>query len=204
VSIKQRVDQSEDLIHWIDRFLEGLSVPANDRAIIAAACQDIALEHHKAIVLSTRYLFHASAFGLVRLQFEAYVRGAWLRHCASDEEVARFKDRDKLDHNFGELVTALEGQEAFNVGVLSRIKAQSWKEMNSFTHTGLLQVVRRITSTKVEAMYPEEEVIGTLDFADSVALWSALAIVDVVLGDLEEKEKLAMQLLERMEQFAKQ
>jgi hypothetical protein len=29
VSIKQRVEQSEDLIHWIDRFLEGQSVPAS-------------------------------------------------------------------------------------------------------------------------------------------------------------------------------
>ena len=188
MSIKQRVEQSEDLIHWIDRFLEGLSVPANDRAIIAAACQDIALEH-KAIVLSTRYLFHGSAFGLVRLQFEAYVRGAWLRHCASGEEVARFIERDKLDHNFGELVTALEGQEAFNVGVISGIKAQSWKEMSSFTHTGLVQVVRRITSTKVEAIYPEEEVIGTLDFVDPVALWSenafdAVNLLSLLLGEL--------------------
>ena len=204
MSIKHRVEQSEDLIHWLDRFIEGLSVPANDRAIIAAACQDVALEHHKAIVLSTRNSFHASAFGLVRLQFEAYVRGAWLRHSASDEQVARFKERDKLDRNFGELIADLEGQEAFNVGVLSRIKDQSWKEMNSFTHTGLLQVVRRITSTRVEAMYPEEEVVGTLDFVDSVALWSALAIVDVVLGEPQEKEKLATQLLERMEQFAEQ
>jgi hypothetical protein len=195
---------SENLIDWLDSFIEGLLVPANDRAIIAAACQDVALVHHKAIVLSTRNLFHASAFGLVRLQFEAYVRGAWLRHCASDEQVARFKERDKLDRNFGQLIADLECQEAFNVGVLSRIKAQSWKEMNSFTHTGLLQVVRRITSTRVEAMYPEEEVLGTLDFADSIALWSALAIVDVVLGEPEEKEQLATQLLERMEQFAKQ
>jgi hypothetical protein len=85
---------SENLIDWLDSFIEGLLVPANDRAIIAAACQDVALVHHKAIVLSTRNLFHASAFGLVRLQFEAYVRGAWLRHCASDEQVARFKERD--------------------------------------------------------------------------------------------------------------
>lgn len=179
-------------------------MPANDRAIIAAACQDVALEHHKAIVLSTRYSFHASAFGLVRLQFEAYIRGAWLRDCASDEQVSVFKERDKLDRNFGQLIADLECQEAFNVGVLSRIKCQSWKEMNSFTHTGILQVVRRITSTGVEAIYSEEEVVGTLDFADSVAFWSTLAIVNVVLGEPEEKEKLATQLLERMEQFAKE
>jgi hypothetical protein len=179
-------------------------VPANDRAIIAAACQDIALEHHKAIVLSTRYLFHASAFGLVRLQFEAYIRGAWLRHCASDEQVAVFKECDKLDRNFGQLIADLESQEAFNVGVLSRIKTQSWKEMNSFTHTGLLQVVRRITSAGVGAIHPEKEVVSTLDFADSVAFWSTLAIVEVVVGEPEEKEKLATQLLKRMEQFAKE
>ncbi len=180
--------------------ITGLSIPPNDRAVIAASCQDVALEHHKSIVLTTREQFHGSAFALVRLQFEAYVRGQWLRYCASDDEVARFK-RDRLDKKFGEIIGDLEGHEAFNIGVLSQIKQESWRDMNSFTHTGLLQVVRRISATEIGSNYPEEEIIGTLDFADSIAILAALAIVNVTTGKLADREALAERLLERMKKF---
>jgi len=87
-SLAERIDQSEELICWLDRLIEVLSIPTNDRTVIVASCQDMALEHHKSIVLTTAAQFHGSAFALVRLQFEAYVRGQWLRYCASDDEVA--------------------------------------------------------------------------------------------------------------------
>ena len=201
-SLAERIGQSEDLIHWLDRLIEVLSIPTNDRAVIVAACQDVALEHHKSIVLTTTAQFHGSAFALVRIEFEAYVRGQWLRYCASDDEVATFKERDRLDKKFGQMIDDLEGHEAFNVGVLSQIKQESWRAMNSFTHTGRLQVVRRISATKIGSNYPEEEIVGTLDFADSIAILAALAIVNVTTGKLADREALAERLLERMKEFA--
>ena len=201
-SLAERIDQSEELIRWLDRLIETLSVPTNDRAVIVAACQDVALEHHKSIVLTTREQFHGSAFALVRIEFEAYVRGQWLRYCASDDEVATFKERDKLDKTFGEIIGDLEGHDAFDEGVLSNIKQQSWRAMNSFTHTGRLQVVRRLSATKIGSNYPEEEIVGTLDFADSIANLAALAIVNVATGKLSDRERLAERILERMKEFA--
>lgn len=202
MSITERIEQSEDLILWLDSFIGGLSVPTNDRAVIVAACQDVALEHHKSIVLTTREQFHGSAFALIRLQFEAYVRGQWLRYCASDDELVTFKERDKLDKTFGELIGDVEGHEAFEEGVLSSIKRESWCAMNSFTHTGRLQVVRRLSATEIGSNYPEEEIVGTLDFADSMALLAALAILNVATGEEVDREALANQLLERMKEFA--
>ncbi len=199
--LTKRIEQSEDLILWLDSFIEGLSVPTNDRALIVAACQEVALEHHKSIVLTTREQFHGSAFALIRIEFEAYVRGQWLRYCASDDEVARFKKRDRLDKTFGQIIGDLEGHEAFNVGVLSKIKRESWTAMNSFTHTGRLQVVRRLSATEIGSNYPEEEIVGTLDFADSIAILAALGIVNVAIGEEADKVALAEQLLERMKEF---
>lgn len=199
--VNKRIEQSEDLIIWLDRFIEGLSIPTNDRAVIVAACEDVALEHHKSIVLTTREQFYGSAFALVRIEYEAYVRGQWLRYCASDDKVAMFKERDKLDRHFGQMIDDLECHEAFNVGVLSWIKRESWDAMNSFTHTGLLQVVRRISPTELGSNYPEEEIVGTLDIADSIAQWATLAIVNVTTGKLADKEALAERLLERMKEF---
>ena len=200
--LAERIEQSEDLIQWLDRLIEGLSIPTNDRAMIVASCQEVALEHHKSILLTTTAQFHGSAFALVRIEFEAYVRGQWLRYCASDNEVATFKERDRLDKTFGQMIDDLEGHEAFNVGVLSQIKRESWRDMNSFTHTGRLQVVRRISATEIGSNYPENEIVGTLNFADSMALLAALAIVNVTTGKMADREALAEQLLERMKEFA--
>ena len=200
-SLAESIDQSDGLIRWLDRLIEGLSIPTIDRAVIVAACQDVAREHHKSIVLTTIEQFHGSAFALVRIEFEAYVRGQWLRYCASDDEVARFKIRDRLDKTFGKIIGDLEDHEAFNVVVLSNIKRESWRDMNSFTHTGLLQVVRRISSTEIGSNYPEEEIVGTLDFADSIAILAVLAIVNVATVELADREALAERLLKRMKEF---
>ncbi len=100
------------------------------------------------------------------------------------------------------MIDDLEGEEAFNVGVLSEIKQESWDAMNSFIHTGRLQVIRRISATELGSNYPAEEIVGTLDFAGSIAILAALAIVNVTTGDEDDKEELARRLLERMKEFA--
>jgi uncharacterized protein DUF6988 len=199
--VNKHVAQSEDLIIWLDRFIERLSIPTNDRAVIVACCLDVALEHHKSIVLTTTESYYGSAFALIRLEFEAYVRGVWLSNCATDKEVERFKKSDKLDRKFGDMIADIEALEAFDVGVLSKIKRESWNTMCSFTHTGRLQVVRRLTTTEIAPSYPEEEVVGTLDAAGCVALWSALAILNVSTGELTNRDELAIQLLDRLKEF---
>ena len=99
------------------------------------------------------------------------------------------------------MISDLEGQEAFNVGVLSEIKDRSWKDMCDFIHTGHRQVVRRLTSTEIGPNYPEEEIISVLDFSGCVALWAALAILNMATGELTDKEEHATQLLNRLDQF---
>ena len=199
--VNDRIEKSEDLINWLDRFIEGLSIPTNDRAIIVACCFDVAQEHHKSIVLTTTASFYGSAFALVRAEFEAYIRGVWLLHCASDDDVECFKESDKLDRNFGDMIKDLESLEAFDVGVLSKIKRASWGAMCSFTHTGRLQVVRRLTATEIAPNYPEEEIVGVLDAAGCVALWAALGILNVTTGELTNREELASQLLARLKEY---
>ena len=199
--VNKRVAQSEDLINWLDRFIEGLSIPTNNRAIIVASCLDVALEHHKSIVLTTSASFHGSAFALFRIEFEAYIRGVWLSYCASDNEVERFKENDKLDRKLGAMIDDLEAQEAFNVGVLSKIKQRSWDVMCSFTHTGREQVIRRLTGTEIGPNYPEEEIVDVLNTVGSVALWAALGKLNVSTGELTDREEFARQLLDRLKEF---
>ncbi len=201
INLNERISQSEDLIHWLDRFIEGKSVPSNERAIIVAGCLNLSLEHHKSIVLTTTAKFYGSAFALVRLQFEAYIRGVWLSYCATDQAIEKFKN-DKLDVRIGTMISALEKQDAFNVGVLSNIKNDSLSAMNSFTHAGVLSINRYFSATEIGSNFPPEEIKGTLDFADTFALMAVLGIINVFTGTTEEREALATQILDRCKEFA--
>lgn len=72
------LEKSERLIQWTDNLIDGIEISSDDRSRIAAGCFDIALENQKSIILLINKKLYGSAFSLVRVQFEAYVRGLWL------------------------------------------------------------------------------------------------------------------------------
>ena len=193
--IEPQLRKSQQLIQWLDSKVDGLEIPSNDRMRLAAGCLDMALEHHKSIILLTANSLHGSAAALVRLLFEAYVRGVWLLYCASEQEIEQFKE-DKLVKMFGQLIAELETHEAFNVGTLSHVKHTSWKAMNSFTHTGLYQVVRRNTLEKIRANYTDKELIDALETANSCGILTAFAI-----EGMAGNEEFALAVFERGQVF---
>lgn len=74
------------------------------------------MEHQKAIVLLMARSFYGSAFALVRILFEAYVRGVWLHQCASEAQLYDF-ERDKLGLGFQTLLDQIEQLDGFRSGV---------------------------------------------------------------------------------------
>ena len=179
MDISEAVARSEDLIRWIDQSVKDLPYKPGLRSQLGLGCLDVALEHHKAMVLLVSEPIHASAFALLRILFEAWVRGEWLLQCASDEQLKQFKaDRHKV--TFGQMIKDLESHEAFNNGVLSKAKQELWGMMNSFTHTGYQQVARRNTPDGIVPNYKDEEVIQILGFADAAAIMSVLGIAGLV------------------------
>ena len=195
--VETQIREAEELIQWLDSNIDGLDIPANDRMRLAAGCLDMALEHQKSIVLLTANSLFGSAAALVRLEFEAYVRGVWLLYCASEVEIEKFK-KDKLNKKFWELIDAIEKLEAFNVGTLSHVKETSLKAMNSFTHSGLYQIVRRNTANEIRPNYTDEELVDALETANSFGILTAIAI-----SDMAQNEQLAQKVFERGQKFFK-
>tara|TARA_R110002073_G_scaffold21168_1_gene75004 strand:- start:132 stop:710 length:579 start_codon:yes stop_codon:yes gene_type:complete len=181
---------AEHLAQTLDNHIDGLEIGSALRYRIAGGCLDMALEHHKAVVLLVARQLRGSAFSIMRLQFEAYVRGVWLHQCATDTELAAFTN-EKLDHSFAALVSAIEGLDGFSDGALSKARRNSWAAMCSFIHTGFLQVVRRNRETTVEPDYNDDEVIEALGFANAIALLAALEIAHIAGA-----ERLSVELLD--------
>lgn len=191
MNIQEIIDKSEELIQWIDKQIDGLEITSEERVRLAAGCLDMVLEHQKAIVLLVANKLYGSAFSLARLIFEAYVRGIWLQMCASDTEIEKYK-KDKLEKDFSTLIKDIESCNGFEEGILSTAKAANWISMNSFTHSGYLQAVRRNKEETIEPNYTDVEIIELLNIANALGMLSALQI-----ALLADKKELANGMLEK-------
>ena len=79
-----------ELHDWITGNLDGLDISREKRVLLAVSCYDVVIEHHIGIAVLLRSNINGSAFALLRPLFETFVRGAWLRHCATDNEIEKY------------------------------------------------------------------------------------------------------------------
>jgi hypothetical protein len=189
--MQEIIKKAEELIQWLDAQTDGLKLASEERIRLSAGCLDMAREHQKAIVLLVAKKLYGSAFSLARLIFEAYVRGIWLQMCASETELEKYK-KDELEKKFHVLISEIECCDGFNEGILSEAKAANWFSMNSFTHSGFLQVVRRNKEESIEPNYPDEEIIELVNMANALGMLAALQI-----ALLAGKKDLANDMLEK-------
>lgn len=177
----KQVDAANAYGEWLRLAVHEQSLPANDRVRASASCLAIAQDHHHAIVVLLASGLYGPSFALLRLAFEAYVRGEWLALCASNEELKRFL-RGHEPPKINRLIEELERTEAFKEQALSHVKRHTWRTMCSYTHTGGLQVQRWNTVAGIEPNYSREEVLEVLRFADIIASLAVLGVV-TIMGD---------------------
>ena len=84
--------QACNLSAFLSRKIHDIAVPDTLRNRIAGACFSITLDHFDAILvlLGHKHPIYASAYSLMRVEFESYIRGIWLLNCASDEKIENF------------------------------------------------------------------------------------------------------------------
>jgi hypothetical protein len=174
-----QITAAAEYVEYLRLSLHDRDIPANHRVRAAAGCLAIAQDHHHAIVLLLEHRLYASSFSLIRVAFEAYVRGEWLALCASDAEIEQFlngEEPPKIDR----LLSALEGMPAFTEQVLSKIKKRRWKAMCAYTHTGGLHVQRWNTAAAIEPNYSSDEILEVLQFAEIIASLAVLGVAGLM------------------------
>ncbi len=134
MDVPASITKAYDLVMWIEALLHEVSLPATDRARIAAGCFAAALEHHHAIVVLSRERLAGSAFALMRIEYEAYVRGIWLARCATEAQLADFL-RGNEPPKLGVMLEQIEVVPPFADKTLSDTKTAGWSTMCSYTHT---------------------------------------------------------------------
>ena len=175
---------ARELGAWIAHYQDGLEIKTVDGIRVPGALFDLAVEYQVGIVHLASARIYGPAFALIRAQFEAFVRGTWLRLCATPVELKRFTDSDKIKQEFWELIDAIEAHPEFADQVLSGIHQKVWKAMNSYTHAGMLQVTRRMKAGSIEPNYEPAEVLEVIQAAGFFALLALHQIVQMA-GDHE-------------------
>jgi|SRR5882724_654107 len=193
----QLLGQSKVLIQWLDEQINGTEFESEVRSQIAVSCLDLTLEHQKSIVVLISQSFYGSAFALVRVIFEAYVRGVWLYRCASDADLELFKD-DKLDQKkkIGKLIGDLEKLPGYNRGVLSKAKTEWFNAMCSYTHSGYLAARRRLIEDAVTPNYAEDQITEVLKWANALGIMAAIE-----LAQMADNPRLVQTLLAKFREM---
>ena len=167
---------AEKLVEFIATTTHELTMPGTLRSRVAAACFGVALDHHHGITILVSNSRYAPAFALARPVFESFLRGAWLTHCASNEQVEAFSNGCKPP-KIDTLLAELEANAGYDGKTLSAIKASAWKSMCAYTHTGGLQIQRWQTEDSVEPNYETGEIEEVLAFTNLFASLSAIELL---------------------------
>lgn len=181
-------ESHERAVKWMKRafvLMDGLDFETTNKNNITMALLHLSMEHQKAICVLVGYgSFTGSAFALLRPQFEAYIRGLWFNRCATESQVEKFivgKDPPKID----ELIAGIEKTPGFNKhGELKRKKDSLWKNLNDYTHGGIVQVKERNKNSEIVSNYCPEQTTWLLECSSRFSLLAGLEMAGVAQNDV--------------------
>ncbi len=147
------LDHLKNAYSYVDARIVNLSARENKKSIVVGALADITHEHGKSIVFLIEKELFASALSLVRPVFESGVKMLWLNRCATDQQFAKYVEKDRIDNpkTMKELVQEVENV-ADSAGILKTIHDLAWKPMSSYAHARYMQVGK---SSAKETVIPQ-------------------------------------------------
>lgn len=172
MTASELITKSNQYAAELQRLIDGCLLPSDRMTITSVCLLHLGLEHHRAICHLVDKNECASAAALTRLQYEAYIRGAWIIRCATEVDIDRLYQQDEFT-KIGAMIKALEVVPSFGGGVLSDYQSKNWIALNSFTHGGMHQIQRRIKGKELAANYTEGDVIGILQNSNNLAFMTA-------------------------------
>ncbi len=160
--------------------LHGQKLKKSDlRSIVSASCFAVAQQHHNAILILLAHQppLQATAFALLRLLVEATVRGSWLSHCATDEQVENFVEPQRKQLDMASMQIAIDkvrGVTSDGYSLHESLYKKHWGALSEYTHTSARQVQHWLTTQDIEPVYSDAEVSELLKRANVVAECAAV------------------------------
>ncbi|MUK51515.1 DUF6988 family protein [Aliivibrio fischeri] len=155
------------------------------------------LQHGSSISLLLEHKKFGSALGLYRSCVEAYIRGAWLLNCASENDVLEKINTQKKWLSLSVLVGQLSEKEEEFQFLNQYVKGQVKNILDSFTHGMSRQILNRFDGDKIKFRITKEDI----DFLEREACFFCL-LAHAMIAEVAENtdvENKVLELFERMQ-----
>lgn len=163
----------------------------------ALALLDLAHEHAKSITLLAEKDLIASGWALFRSCIEAYVRGCWLAHFATERQVERIRigKKDGWD-SFVVMLRKLDQMNDVPNGYHTDRYKNSFSLLSGLTHGGWPQLVKRISSGTLKYVPEKGEVkeavmeavfiscMANIRMAEIIGATDAVRKISVIMSEL--------------------
>ncbi|WAG77696.1 hypothetical protein LMK08_20365 [Metapseudomonas furukawaii] len=172
-----QLEQAKQRAIEIAEALHGRHIKGDLRSRLCAACFAVSQEHHNSILilLSRNPPLQATAFALLRPLTESTIRGLWLSHVATDEQVENYvQSGTKLDMT--SMIT-LVGKAAG--GNAHQTIYRHWSSLSAYTHTGEHQVQRWLLTENIEPSYSASALSELVNLTGVVAELAFQAVVAI-------------------------
>lgn len=143
-------------MHTSTHILSKHSFPTDNRTLTVIGFISVLVQRQESILLLVIHSNPGSASALVRPVVEGAFRALWINHPATDAEVKKFNEEDKIGLTFGEIADALDTAYGGG-GMFKSFKNRTWDPLNSFTHGGMHQMGRCFIKQEIANNYSEED-----------------------------------------------
>ncbi len=188
MNFDETLNKASQFMRSLDKKMDGLKIREDIESRVSCALLHLSLEHFGAIVVLITNNLNGSSAALVRLQYEALIRGMYFYQCASKDEAEKFAS-GKEPPRIKEMIKQLEAKPGFTSGVFSRVHQREWDAMNSYTHGGAAQVQRRYSDSELIGNYSETDRLNILKASKGMALLAATHAA-LACGHLELAKEL--------------
>jgi hypothetical protein len=182
--------RNQTFADWVGGKIDGLQVSADPKVRLASAAFSVSLSHHVAIAGLVIHQQLISACALLRPQIEAYLRGMWLAHLASESELQNVRNGGDPPGVI-KITKLLEENDQFEQGSITRIAKSNWPAICDFTHTGIRALVSHLSPMDIGPNFQNDEIVELLQASNAWAHCSALGI-----AGLASNSQLAESILE--------
>ncbi len=178
----------------IESYIVTMKIETREVSVKSAATLfAVALDHAQGIKFCLSNSAYPSAFALLRVLFETYIRAMWLEKCADSEQLEKYINEDKLVSKtngklvFGDMVLEVEAAHDLPV-YFCEIKNHAWSGLNSITHSGAIQLHRNFSGGSIQHCFGGDQINEAIEFSTMIACMSFAALCDLATNTNGEVE----------------
>ncbi|MDI1298803.1 hypothetical protein [Methylotenera sp.] len=180
------LSNDKELLNVLWKATDGLTLVSNDRTKLGAGCLQLAQDHHVSILLLIEKSYYSSAFALLRVQFDSFLRGVWILRLASDKKINDY-NKNRLDIKMNEMIKMVSSLPDYENTEFESM-SKSLKAMNSYTHSGYSANLNHQDNGFIQQNHKKEDILNILKHASYFGSLASIEILQLAQDEISSSD----------------